>query len=237
MKIIDHSILGKIQIQKKIGKRNAIIRVINGSGVIVQIPFFCSFRYALELVEKKQKWILRKQALQRQSNSTKSIEIDTIFQFPNKHICFERNSQICKIKIEENAEKCIIQVPDSIDLNTNTVQENLKNICIELFRKEAKLYLPDRVQEIAKKHFISINQIRVKNIRSRWGSCSSKGNLNFSIYLMLLPTKLIDYVIYHELAHIRHRNHSKDFWNHLEMLCPGASKMDKEMKKHTMPFS
>ena len=229
--------MGKIQIQKKIGKRNAIISIKNASGVFVQIPFFCSYRYALELVEKKQKWILRKQALKRQNNSTKSIKIDTIFQFPNKFICFERNSQICKIKIEENTDKYIIQVPDTMDLNTNTAQENLKNICIELFRKEAKLYLPDRVKELAQKHFISINQIRVKNIRSRWGSCSSKGNLNFSIYLMLLPTNLIDYVIYHELAHIRHQNHSKAFWNHLEMLCPGASIMDKEMKKHTMPFS
>lgn len=236
MKIIEHSILGKIQIQKKIGKKNAIIKIKNASEVFVEIPFFCSYRYALDLVEKKQKWILRKQAFQRQTDSIKSIEMDTIFQFPNKYICFERNSQTNTIKTEEYADKFAIQLPDTLELNTNKVQEKLKNLCIELFRKEAKLYLPNRVQKIANKHFIHINQIRVKNIRSRWGSCSNKCNLNFSIYLMLLPSYLIDYVIYHELAHIRYQNHSKDFWNHLEKLCPGAVKMDKEMKKHSMPF-
>ena len=91
------------------------------------------------------------------------------------------------------------------------------------------------VQEIYQKGIL-INAIRVKKVKTRWGSCSSKSNINLSLYLMLLSDDLIDYVILHELAHIKHQNHSAAFWNHLEDLLPGSKQLDKALNGYRIPF-
>ena len=71
--------------------------------------------------------------------------------------------------------------------------------------------------------------IRIKDIRTKWGSCSSKGNLNFNYKLQFLPTHLIDYIIVHELCHLKEMNHGKDFWNLVVQCIPDAVARKKEL--------
>jgi predicted metal-dependent hydrolase len=89
---------------------------------------------------------------------------------------------------------------------------------IKKLKKEAKEYIVHRVWELASEYGIEYNRIRITSARTRWGSCSSKKNLNFSYRLMLVPQDVIDYVIIHELAHLKHMNHSKKFWSHVESM-------------------
>ncbi len=81
-------------------------------------------------------------------------------------------------------------------------------------------YIPKRVAHYAKQIGVSYGKITVRNQVSRWGSCSSQGNLNFNCTLMLCPPDVIDYVVIHELCHRRHMNHSKAFWALVEKHCP-----------------
>lgn len=76
----------------------------------------------------------------------------------------------------------------------------------------AKEHIPERVAYFASRMNISYGRITIREQKTRWGSCSSKGNLNFNWKLMLLPDKLLDYVVVHELAHRREMNHSPRFW-------------------------
>ncbi len=85
--------------------------------------------------------------------------------------------------------------------------------------------LPARVEELANMIGVTYGRITVRNQVSRWGSCSSKGNLNFNCLLMLCPDEVRDYVITHELCHRKHMDHSKNFWDMVEKYCP-------EYKKH-----
>ncbi|MFA7289000.1 MAG: M48 family metallopeptidase [Melioribacteraceae bacterium] len=101
---------------------------------------------------------------------------------------------------------------------------------LKLMRKEAKEYLPKRLRELAEKNNLQVNEIRLKNHKTKWGSCSSKNNINLNINLIRLPNRLIDYIIMHELAHTIHHNHSADFWKYLENIFPGAKLLDREMK-------
>ena len=97
-------------------------------------------------------------------------------------------------------------------------------------RKQAKEYLPGRLAELAALYGFSYNQIRIKHNVSNWGSCSSKGNINLNLNLMRLPSELRDYVMLHELCHLRHMNHGPKFHALLESVCPGHLALARRLK-------
>jgi len=86
--------------------------------------------------------------------------------------------------------------------------------------KKAEEYLPKRIMELAQKLGVRYKKVQVKDVKSRWGSCSSKGTISLNWRLIMAPPEVIDYVLIHELAHIVHPNHSKYFWEHVATFCP-----------------
>lgn len=88
------------------------------------------------------------------------------------------------------------------------------------YRRQARLVLAARAGLYAGIMQEKFSAIRITGARSRWGSCSAKGGLNFTWRLVLAPLEVLDYVVIHELAHLRHRNHSRVFWRRVESFCP-----------------
>lgn len=101
----------------------------------------------------------------------------------------------------------------------------------ELVRK-ALAVIPERVRHYAPIVGVRYGNITIRNQRSRWGSCSSKGNLNFNCLLMLTPAHVIDYVVVHELCHRLELNHSPRFWSHLERVLPNYRQSAQWLKEH-----
>ena len=99
----------------------------------------------------------------------------------------------------------------------------------ELARKAAE-YIPQKAAYYASLIGVSYGRITIRNQRSRWGSCSSRGNLNFNCLLMLAPPEIADYVIVHELCHRREMNHSPLFWQEVEKILPDYKRRRKWMK-------
>jgi len=100
-------------------------------------------------------------------------------------------------------------------------------------RIRAKQYLPAEIQRLAQQHNFQYRQIKIRKSKTRWGSCSSKGNINLSLYLMLLPPHLIEYVLLHELCHTVVMNHSADFWSLLDRHTQGRAKtLRKELRRY-----
>lgn len=87
-----------------------------------------------------------------------------------------------------------------------------------------------RVQYYGKIMGVTWGRITVRNQKTRWGSCSAKGNLNFNYQLYYLEPELLDYVVVHELAHRRHMNHSPEFWREVERYCPNYKEYRKRLK-------
>ena len=87
--------------------------------------------------------------------------------------------------------------------------------------KQAATILPERVHFFAQQMGLSYGRITIRSQRTRWGSCSAKGNLNFNCLLMLCPGEVQDYVVIHELCHRKELNHSAAFWAEVEKYCPG----------------
>ncbi len=128
-------------------------------------------------------------------------------------------------KVQMSLEKSIltIDVPAQYDLNDEYVQDAIKESLIYALRYEASRVLPEKVRSFAKKLNLEVNKIKINKSKSRWGSCSDDNNINLSLFLMMLPERLIDYVILHELAHIIEMNHSPRFWEILDAFCNGKA--------------
>ena len=108
---------------------------------------------------------------------------------------------------------------------------------VERLRTEAKAFLPGRVAELAARYGFTYGRVAVKHNRSNWGSCSAKGNINLNLNLMRLPANLRDYVILHELAHLRHRNHGPEFHALLDRLCLDClARPARDLEKAIRPY-
>ena len=95
---------------------------------------------------------------------------------------------------------------------------------IKEFANKAMQIIPKKVKHYAQMVGVDYGRITIRNQRTRWGSCSSKGNLNFNCLLVLFPDEVIDYVVVHELAHIKYKNHQKEFYDFVKLYMPDYKK-------------
>ena len=102
----------------------------------------------------------------------------------------------------------------------------------EIDRKVARKILCRRIGELAQLHNFVYNRVSIRKQKTRWGSCSSKNNINLNANLLHLPSELMDYVLLHELVHTRVKDHSKDFWNELNTIVPNARQVDRRLKDY-----
>ena len=103
---------------------------------------------------------------------------------------------------------------------------------VERMRAQAKAELPPRLAALAAQHGFQYKRVFIKNNRSNWGSCSSLGNINLNLRLVSLPEELQDYVMLHELCHLKYLNHSPQFHALLESVCPGHRALEKQIKQY-----
>ena len=103
---------------------------------------------------------------------------------------------------------------------------------LQTLAEEALAFIPDRAAYYAPLVGASYGRITIRAQRSRWGSCSSKGNLNFNCLLMLVPAHVLDYVVVHELCHLRELNHSPRFWAEVERILPDYKVSRTWLKEH-----
>jgi len=103
-------------------------------------------------------------------------------------------------------------------------------------REQARNFVESKISYFNKFYNFNINRVAIKNQKTRWGSCSSKGNLNFNYKVMYLKQELADYLIVHELCHLKELNHSKRFWALVYKTIPNYDKINKELKKTPIRF-
>ena len=139
------------------------------------------------------------------------------------------------ITLSDRTESYVDSCHKRIMINPIMAQSSdvIKKEIIRLLRVVIKSHLNIRVQEWSEVMNLKPNEIRVKLMRSRWGSCSSKENLNFSLNLVLLPKEIVDYIIVHELAHLKEMNHSNQFWKIVDKYYPAYIESRKWLKNNT----
>ncbi len=99
-------------------------------------------------------------------------------------------------------------------------------------KEEARILITERILFWNTFYKFSYGRVSIRNQKTRWGSCSSKGNLNFSYRLVFLPMHLVDYIVVHELCHLKEFNHSENFWSLIERELPNYRKSKDELKAY-----
>ena len=127
--------------------------------------------------------------------------------------------------------------PDEIGFGTERLRVpvtsmNLRSMVQRHLRVLATRELPERVMHHASGHGLAVRRVTVRDQKSRWGSCSSKGTISLNWRLIQTPASVSEYVILHELAHLRHMNHSTRFWQEVEKLCPDYRRAKLWLKEH-----
>ena len=116
----------------------------------------------------------------------------------------------------------------------HTYDERLFQIHFDkIYKNKAQEHIPSHVDFWAEKMGLSPTNLRFRKTKRQWGSCSGKNVLSFNTMMMKLPHDVIEYIIIHELAHIKHKHHKKDFWQLVEQHLPDYKKKVKELKKYT----
>lgn len=138
------------------------------------------------------------------------------------------------------------EIEEFVQQNMDWIQKNLKKVAenqkeeeeivpmteaeVRELAERATQLIPERVKHFAPLVGVTYGRITIRNQKSRWGSCSAKGNLNFNVGLLLAPPEVLDYVVVHELCHRKEMNHSPKFWAEVSKLIPDYKQHEKWLK-------
>jgi len=200
-------------------RKTVTIQVSDTGKLIVRAPFHTSNVAILQIINKHAEWIIKKQS--QILKNRKNFTDNELFLFLGKTY---------KLHIVENQKQPLI-FKNNFYLSENFLQEARK-IFIRWYRNALYAPLLRRVKMYAEQHDFNYNKVKISLAEKRWGSCSSKGNLNFSWRLAMADLSIIDYIVVHELVHLKIRNHSRMFWEYVGKIMPCYKKYDTWLKNN-----
>jgi len=192
-------------------KRKTIALIIQNDGnVQIRAPKFATSQQIQQFVQSKSNWIQTHQKkILKQKVTTHNYEPGEIFLYLGNEYSLEL-SKANKIPLVLNNKFQLSR------LNNHEAEKIFK----DWYRKRSREIFSERANFFANEHSYKFNKIRISSARTRWGSCSSKGTLSFTWRLVMAPMEIIDYVIIHELVHLKIKNHSSSFWAKVQELEP-----------------
>jgi predicted metal-dependent hydrolase len=205
--------------------RRINLRVTSRDRAILALPNRLPWSEAFSFLANQREW-LRKKTLEFPSVT----RLEEHFRRGGK-VCLDKNprvlewsrSDLCvRNSISIGQEEVFLTLGKEADLEVE-----LMKTCFKLARQN----LPVRLARLSNLQGLNWNRYRVANQRSRWGSCSNAGTISLNWRLILLPYELGNYVLFHELAHLKYMNHSVAFWDFLESLVPHSKELDLQLRQ------
>lgn len=175
----------------------------------IKTPQKISKKLMFDFLQKHLEWLkIQVSKFGIQEHRLLKFEDGVVFLFKGKNIILRHQESLKKRIAIINEDVCLIECPKEL------VDRYMRKWLIEqtkAFATQRSLFYAQQIQK-------KITALRVKDVKTRWGSCSSLGNLNYNWRLIMAPENVFDYICAHEVAHLVHMNHSKDFWNLVQQL-------------------
>ena len=213
-------------------KRRSIgISVLPDSSVIVRVPNLTSFKTITRIVTDKYDWILKHRDNYRKLDKS---SLRRAYTHGENHL-FRGNESV--LKIEKSGRSYIRFYDSTIELGIDKPENfaAVKKLLYKGYKNEALVLFPELMKKVLKEHeeqMFKPTGLVVRSMKRRWGSCSGKGKITLSTELIKLSDLYIEYVITHELCHLRHHNHGSQYYKLLSELFPGWKMVRKELRKY-----
>ena len=205
--------------------KNYLIYVRRDGTLRVTIPKYGTQSQAYQFVCEKESWI------QRQRDKIHAADWKPSEWAPGTLVWFEGTR--LPLTSQERADQIWIRI-GSLEFPARNTDEDLRPLVEEQLRSYATKVLPARTQQLAELHQLAPTAITVRNQSTRWGSCSEAGRISLNWRLIQVPLEVRDYVILHELMHMKELNHSRNFWNLVEAACPGYQQHERWLKTNAV---
>lgn len=205
----------KIPYEVKIKKVKYLRITVKEDGLTVSVPGALKGEDIYKLLYKNRKWILEnynKINLNKPSWENISKILYKGQEYPVSII----NNKSCHPKLDFKDSLFVVNV----DKPRAECGQIIEKLFLDWYFKEAEKVIYDRTVYYSRIMKLNFNSLKIKNQKTRWGSCSSKKNLNFNFKLIMAPDWVLDYVVVHELSHLVYLDHSKNFWNVVSAYCP-----------------
>jgi predicted metal-dependent hydrolase len=205
-------------------KRRTIALIIERDGTLtVRAPLRMAEAEVRRFVEAKSDWVKRKQAQAAEDAVVPHQFVDgEQFSFLGKAI---------PLRLVPDPASALVMDGECFRLSRSR-QPDARALLVAWYRAQARKIITERVEYFARSHNFKPVKLRISPARTRWGSCSRKGTLSFSWRLVMAPPEVVDYVVVHELAHLREMNHSRAFWELVGMILPGYKQRRAWLKKN-----
>ena len=228
--------LGTIEFVRNERSKHIRVRILS-TGLKVTLPPRSTEQDAMKFINSIRAKLIQKQEKLEKGLQKSNILIDESSRLQTLTFVVEAKSSIRKnIYFALKSSVLTIDFPAGTDCTTPETQQFFWNGISYFLRKEAKRLLPGRTKQLADKYGFTFADVKIQSSKTRWGSCSRAKSINLSLYLMLLPAHLIDYVILHELCHTKEMNHGDRFWAWMDKVTDGKSKeLRAQLKHYHMP--
>ncbi len=225
-KLINLSGVGAVKLQKR--KRAKRIRLSVGhDGVIrVSLPVWTPYKAGEMFALSKKDWILSQLIDKRNQDILHNHRIGKNHRV--KFVIVDSGKVSCRITDTE----VIVRVSRTKSTSDEDVQKKLHAGAIRALKQEAKNLLPQKLDMLAQKYDFRYKNVNIKQLKTRWGSCSSNSEIVLNCFLMQLPWELIDYVLLHELVHTQVMAHGGKFWSELSKYVSDLQNKKKLIKKY-----
>jgi len=212
-------------------RRTLGISVLPDSAVIVRAPYRASLKTISRIVSEKAAWIIKHRDSYRQKGSRK---LNGSFTAGEKQLFRGRD---CLLQITPSKKPFVNFNIDTIEVGTDQTDDKqaIRRLLYKGYKKEASKIFPEILGMMLKIHETQTFKpagLVIRSMKSRWGSCSKKGIITLSTELIKLPDMYIEYVIIHELCHLKHHNHGKEYYNLLAELFPEWKKVRKDLREY-----
>lgn len=199
--------------RKKI--KNIIFKINPKKELLISIPWNVSYEYIEKLLEKRKNWVLESiKKIDKISNEKIKYETGDILNI------FSKKFSLIVIKSEKDK---ILYKDEKLYLFITNIndREYKKRMVDSWYREKGKFILKDLIEDWLIKTNKSINKLTIKTLKRNWGSCEvAKKNINLNSELLKQDIRFVEYVLLHEIAHLEHPNHSKNFYNYIEKFMP-----------------
>lgn len=208
-------------IKSKKRKKTLCMAIVNRT-VVVRAPLKTTNYDIKSFINQNTIWI--KEHLKLIPNSKKYVDGEEFLLFGKKYKLKVIYANVRTIKIYTDGKYLVLV------RKQNEKVVNIKKAFETFYKTNAKEYIIPIAHKLSEKLNKKINRIFVKRVNSIWGSCSNSQNLNFNYKLALAPKKVVDYIITHEVCHLKHHNHKKEFWNLVSNFIPNYKQHENWLK-------